>query len=85
MGEKKAVWRRAGVGSKERGQRGRMYGHGLGNVTARVRKREGQKTNWVHFSRSAMEERRFIVRTTIVAFPTLPLLQQAGILYRRPL
>lgn len=38
-----------------------MYGHGLGNVTARVRKREGQKTNWVHFSRNAIEERRFIV------------------------
>lgn len=63
-----------------------MYGHGLGNVTARVRKREGQKTNLLHFfSRNAIQERRFIVRTTIVAFPTVPLLQQAGILYRRPL
>lgn len=62
-----------------------MYGHGLGNVTARVRKREGQKTNWVHFSRNAIEERRFIVRATVAAFPTVPLLQQAGILYRRPL
>jgi len=66
------------------GQRGRMYGHGHGNVTARVRKHEGQKSNWVHFSRNAIEERRFIVTTTIVAFPTVPLLQQAGILYRRP-
>lgn len=73
------------VGTKERGQRGRMYGHGLGNVTARVRMWETQKTNWVHFSLNAIEERRFIVRTTIVAFPTVPLLQQAGILYRRPL
>lgn len=62
-----------------------MYGHGHGNVTARVRKQERQKTNWVHFSSNAIEERRFIVRTTIVAFPTVPLLQQAGILYRRPL
>ena len=62
-----------------------MYGHGLGNVTERVRKREEQKTNWLHFSRNAIEERRFIVRTTIVAFPTVTLLQQAGILYRRPL
>lgn len=84
-GEKKSWVRRAEVGTKERGQRGRMYGHGLGNVTARVRKREGQKTNWVHFSRNAIEERRFIVGTTIAAFPTVPLLQQAGILYRRPL
>lgn len=57
-----------------------MYGHGLENVTERVRKSEGQKTNWVHFSRDAIEERRFIVTTTIVAFPTVPLLQQAGIL-----
>lgn len=40
MGEKKAVWQRPEVGTKKRGQRGRMYGHGLGNVTARVRKRE---------------------------------------------
>lgn len=64
------------------GQRGRMYGHRLGNVMA---KSEGQKTNWVHFSLDAVEERRFIVTTTIVAFPTVPLLQQAGILYRRPL
>lgn len=62
-----------------------MYGHGLGNVTERVRKREGQKTNWEHFSRNAIEERRFIVRTTIVVSPTVTLLQQAGILYRRPL
>ena len=61
-----------------------MYGHELGNVTPRVRKRERQKTNWEHFSRNAIEERRFIVRITIVAFPTVPLLQQAGILYRRP-
>lgn len=59
-----------------------MYGHTLGNVTA---KSEGQKTNWVHFSLDAVEERRFIVTTTIVAFPTVPLLQRAGILYRRPL
>lgn len=85
MGEKEAVLWRARVGTKERGQRARMYGHGLGNVTERVRKREGQKTNWVHFSRNAIEERRFIVRTTIAAFPTVTLLQQAGILYRRPL
>lgn len=58
-----------------------MYGHGLGNVTARVRKREGQKTNVLHFfsSRDAIEERRFIVRTTIVAFPTVALLQHARI------
>lgn len=78
--------RRVEVGTKDRGQRVRMYGHGLENVTARVRKREGQKTNWAQFfSSNAIEERRFIVRTTIVAFPTVPLLQQAGILYRRPL
>lgn len=51
LGEKEAVLWRARVGTKERGQRARMYGHGLGNVTERVRKREGQKTNWVHFSR----------------------------------
>lgn len=30
-------------------------------------------------------QRRFIVRTTIVAFPTVTLLQRVGILYRRPL
>lgn len=46
--------------------------------------RDGKQTGHI-FSRNAIEERRFIVRTTIVAFPTMPLLQQAGILYRRPL
>ena len=34
---------------------------------------------------NAIEERRFIVTATIAAFPTVPLLQRVGILYRRPL
>lgn len=73
-----------GLGPKGEGRGEECMGIDL-NVTARVRKREGQKTNWLHFSRNSIEERRIIVRTTIVAFPTVPLLQQAGILYRRPL
>ena len=45
-----------------RGQRGGMYGRALGNVTARVRKREEQKTNWGHFPPAPLfDKRRFIV------------------------
>lgn len=33
LGEKKA----ARAGTKDRGQRARMYGHGLGNLSERVR------------------------------------------------
>lgn len=57
-----------------------MHGHGLGMWQQKVRKNQRSKTNWAHFSGNAIEERRFIVRTTIVAFRMVPLLQQARIL-----
>lgn len=56
------------AGTKGRGQRGRMYGHSLGNVTAKSEKVRGTENKldafFFFFSsphRNAIEERRFIV------------------------
>lgn len=43
--------------ARVRGQQGGMYGHVLGNVTARVRKTEEQKTNWGHFPPAPLSDR----------------------------
>lgn len=69
---------------RARGQMDGMFRRVLGNVTARVRNQEGKTTNQGDFSRNAVGQRRFIVETTIEAFPMVPLLQQARILHRRP-
>lgn len=52
LGEKKKKKSRARAGTKDRGQRVRMYGHRLGNVTERVRKseRDGKQTGSIFFS-----------------------------------
>lgn len=55
------------AGTKERGQRGRMYGHSLGNMTEKsekVRSTENKLDGFFFSSsphRNAIEERRFIV------------------------
>lgn len=53
------------AGTKDRGQRGRMYGHSLGNMTEKSEKVRGTENKldvFFFFShRNAIEERRFIV------------------------
>lgn len=75
MGEKAVEWEEGGswgrecwvrAGTKDRGQRGRMYGHSLGNMTEKSEKVRGSenKLDAFFFSsphRNAIEERRFIV------------------------